>query len=150
MVSATSCPAPTRTSSDATATAAETFISTTQSAVALDCPNVDGTTQFATIDSIKYNFALTCGQDFPPDTGKNSDLVALVAYSLSDCFRACASYNFNLGGAASAGCKAVSFTSNLAQNVASHAGNCWLKNSTLQAYTANKVTQVTAELLPPS
>ncbi|KAH7354797.1 hypothetical protein BKA65DRAFT_228740 [Rhexocercosporidium sp. MPI-PUGE-AT-0058] len=85
--------------------------------LSLSCPSLTGTT----LQAFSSTFRVTCGQDSP-----GPDIIAIVAYSLLDCARACAAYNTNLG---TRGCVGATFNSNLAY-VDAHKGTCWLKNRT--------------------
>lgn len=55
------------------------------------------------------------------------DIIAIIAYSYTDCAKACASYNRNLGRI---GCRAAVFNNDLAGSVTANYGTCFLKNST--------------------
>jgi len=87
----------------------------------LDCPSLNSDT----IRAFGSSFRVTCGSDSP---GPN--IVAIVAYSLLDCARACATYNENLAFNSGTGnkCVGATFNSYLAY-VDAHKGTCWLKSS---------------------
>ncbi|KAK0122650.1 hypothetical protein ONS96_009688 [Cadophora gregata f. sp. sojae] len=95
----------------------------TAGTVALDCPNIDNTELRMTLVETSV-FTVICGRDYP---GAKNDIVAVTAYSLNDCARACASYNKNSG---TKYCKGAAFKSDLTLNVPVNYGNCWLKNNT--------------------
>ncbi|KAG4438079.1 hypothetical protein IFR05_006445 [Cadophora sp. M221] len=104
--------------------------------LSLSCPSLTG----KTITAFSSTFLVTCGQD-----SAGPDIIAIVAYSLLDCARACAAYNTNLG---SRGCVAATFNSYLAY-VDAHQGTCWLKNRTntplvdsLEGVSPNSYAQV--------
>ena len=63
-------------------------------------------------------FTVICGRDYP---GAKNDILAVTAYSLTDCARACASYNKNSG---SKECKGAAFKNDLTYNVPVNYGNC--------------------------
>lgn len=77
---------------------------------------------------------------FDPTTNSNQpsgtvrNIAALVAYTVSDCIEACASFNnLTLNKIAdSPKCQSITFISKLRGAVDGYGGNCFLKNATLQ------------------
>ena len=120
------------------ATIVEPYAAPTPSFVALNCPDISDTNQLVTVRKSTYTFALRCGQDFGGVDGVTSDIIAITAYSIQDCAKACASINDNNKGANQ--CKAVAFSSALAYNQRVNIGNCWLKNSTANTNNNANVT----------
>ncbi|CAI4212369.1 unnamed protein product [Parascedosporium putredinis] len=94
--------------------------------VPVDCPNLDATTHKVTPQSKTYTFKTTCGGDSDPGEG-DLNILAFLSYRLSDCLRACASFN-ERGNAPNTTCRGVHFHANL-QYVDDKGGNCWLKKS---------------------
>ncbi|KAH9216637.1 hypothetical protein DL95DRAFT_522555 [Leptodontidium sp. 2 PMI_412] len=117
----------TPTSSGASASGSSTSASIlsvpTSGVLALDCPNIDSTELRMTLVETSV-FTVICGRDYP---GAKNDILAVTAYSLTDCARACASYNQNSGSKL---CRGAAFKSDLTYNVPVNYGNCWLKNNT--------------------
>ncbi|KAG4438473.1 hypothetical protein IFR05_006041 [Cadophora sp. M221] len=116
----------TPTSSDASAgssTSSSILSVPTSGILALDCPNIDDTELRMTLIETSV-FTVICGRDYP---GQKNDILAVTAYSLADCARACASYNLNAGSKL---CKGAAFKTDLSYNVNVNYGNCWLKNNT--------------------
>ncbi|PVH83239.1 hypothetical protein DL98DRAFT_513502 [Cadophora sp. DSE1049] len=110
-------------SGSSTSTSASIISVPTAGTVALDCPNIDNTELRMTLVETSV-FTVICGRDYP---GAKNDILAVTAYSLTDCARACASYNRNSG---SKECKGAAFKNDLSYNVPVNYGNCWLKNNT--------------------
>lgn len=99
-------------------------------------------------------FSIYCGKDLnvgldSTQNGGNgnpliiTDLVALIAYTFSDCMMACSQYNDK---AATWGreerCQSVNYNTHLSDSVSADAANCWLKNGTVaeippQGYDCN-------------
>jgi len=104
---------------DSTPTATSDITVPTSGFLALDCPSLDGTN----MQVFGSTFKVVCGQD-----SAGPDIIAIVAYSLLDCARACVTYNEN--GVAESGktCVAATFNSYLAY-VSAHKGTCWLKTA---------------------
>ncbi|KAH7380959.1 hypothetical protein BKA64DRAFT_713513 [Cadophora sp. MPI-SDFR-AT-0126] len=110
-------------SGSSSSTSASIISVPTAGTVALDCPNIDNTELRMTLVETSV-FTVICGRDYP---GAKNDILAVTVYSLTDCARACASYNRNSG---SKDCKGAAFKNDLSYNVPVNYGNCWLKNNT--------------------
>ena len=98
--------------------------------LALDCPGISGTTisikpppNASPEDNVEARFSLDCGGDILSTSPASNDILSIVTYSLSDCLRACASYNrYNEAGA----CKGVVFYADM-DPAAERDGTCLLK-----------------------
>ncbi|KAK0119963.1 hypothetical protein ONS95_011387 [Cadophora gregata] len=106
-------------SPDSTPTATSDITVPTSGFLALDCPSLDGNN----IQAFGSTFKVVCGQD-----SAGPDIISIVAYSLLDCARACATYNANGVAASGKTCVAATFNSYLAY-VSAHQGTCWLKTA---------------------
>ena len=53
------------------------------------------------------------------------DIIAVVTYTYTDCAKACASYNRNVGRTS---CKGVVFNADMTSSVAGNYGTCFLKS----------------------
>ncbi|PVH67602.1 hypothetical protein DL98DRAFT_443216, partial [Cadophora sp. DSE1049] len=100
-----------------TSTGASLLSVPTTGVLALDCPNIDDTELRMTLVETSV-FAVICGRDYP---GASNDILAVTAYSLTDCARACASYNRNSGSKI---CRGAAFKADLTANVPVNFGNC--------------------------
>lgn len=81
------------------------------------------------------DFTVICGRDYP---GPSINILAIVAYSLKDCAKACASYNKN---ANSIKCKGAAFSTDLTNDVPVNYGTCWLKNNTASPVNSKDMTR---------
>lgn len=100
-----------------TSTSDSTISVPTDGYLYLNCPSINKTN----IQAFGQTFRVICGQD-----SAGPDIIAVVAYSILDCARACAAYNTNLQAN---GCIGATFNSYL-RYVDAHKGTCWLKNQT--------------------
>lgn len=113
--------------------------------------------------SAVFHFDLYCGKDFRagyqafnPVTqsgianGTITDLVAIVAYSVTDCINACVSMNnlVQAGNSDSPPCQSITFLPNMKDLVLTEWGNCFLKNATINDLTSayDNVDAVSAEV----
>jgi hypothetical protein len=94
----------------------------TAGALALDCPNLDGSTESITFSSKTWDFGIHCGVGYYG----NIDLPVVISYTLRDCMQACVSWNSHHNADI---CVAVAFVASL-NDIGIYGGSCWLKNST--------------------
>lgn len=73
-------------------------------------------------------------------------------YTLTDCLKACSSYNFNLDQfrPGEKKCIAVAFNRNLADSVRADFGTCWLKDTVAQPVAKSATNIIGAELVAES
>ena len=91
--------------------------------VALDCPSLDMRVYTTLLGAV---FTIQCGLDI-----YGGDIVGIIVYSLYDCINACSSMNsFN-----ETECKAVTFSSIMANAVNVNHANCWLKDNTNHTFS---------------
>jgi hypothetical protein len=92
------------------------------------------------------SFDLFCGVDMQnsiadeanPDL-EVADVVAIFAYTVSDCLYACANaiHFEELWDKGFAGCKGVTWNYEMAASNSSNFANCWLKNGTSTGFQCN-------------
>lgn len=104
-------------------TASETpFIPPDDVVLALDCPSLTMDTTSIQLGSRRNDFRFECGVDLTSTS--NINIVAVMAYSLDHCLRACVAYNDYASGD---GCVAITFLADLS-SLNQHRGNCYLKS----------------------
>lgn len=110
--------------------------------VSTDCDELTAEVQTSPINN--ESFTVVCGLNLvtgtlsqQSDSEGNSlklvDTIGIVAYTLSDCIRACSQRTRQvklLGLPDSESCLAVTFDTLLQSTVSGSGGNCWLKNGT--------------------
>ncbi|KAK2590392.1 hypothetical protein QQS21_011929 [Conoideocrella luteorostrata] len=114
--------------STSTSTTTSYFTAPTNVMLPLECNN--GTKRTVAVGNKLWIFDTVCDTDRTP-----GDMLSIVAYSLNDCFTACAHYNEKWGNV----CTAVVFASNLTDSLSRFSANCFLKNETFPASGKNGV-----------
>ncbi|KAK3370632.1 hypothetical protein B0H63DRAFT_318830 [Podospora didyma] len=107
-----------------TATTGTRIVVPTTGLLPLDCPSLTGKNQTVDMKTTIVRFQLLCSVDLRVS---NANILAVTAYSLTDCLRACASFNLRSSNA-NKECQGVVFNSELSQ-VEDHFGTCFLKRS---------------------
>ncbi|KAI1114777.1 hypothetical protein F5Y14DRAFT_412788 [Nemania sp. NC0429] len=92
--------------------------------LALDCPNLSGTSQTIQLGSKAWVFEAACGIDH-----RGGDIAAVIVYSFHDCLQACAAHNYFSNDNT---CTHITFTANQTEEIPKDYGNCWLKTDNVE------------------
>ncbi|KAK5655505.1 hypothetical protein OQA88_5776 [Cercophora sp. LCS_1] len=113
----------------------------------LECPGLTGSQQTVTYKEKSWTYRLSCGTDYAAN-----DTVALVMYTLTDCLKACSSYNMNLDlfRPGTKKCLGVTFNKNLENSVRVDFGTCWLKDTVADPKSRSQTDLVGAQLVDES